>query len=231
MKKRLLHIVDNINYLGGVPKATALQANSLADDFDVTVFSIERPNDKVKSWFSAAAFMDLDDDFFKTLTISFAEAIKSSEVKLRHKLLRIVFSAAIRSGLSDAFIGILLSKKLFGVFDSFEAVCVSGQDSLFRGLVASLNKPRKIQWFHIDYCVWSEYDSRTRAIAKGDLKRYLEFDKIICHSENIAQSFAAKMPRIAEKAVVIPNFIDFENINRMADMPADVKIGGDVLNI
>ncbi len=231
MKKKLLYIIDNINYLGGVPKATAIQANKLVNNFEITVFSLEKPKDEVRSLFLAANFIYLEDSFFKTLTITFSEAMKSKEISFNHKILRIAFSAFIRLGLSGIFIKIKLKKKLYNLFNGFDVVCVSGHDSNFRDIVASLSKPKKIQWIHTDYYIWSEYDNRTKALAKNDLSKYLRFDKIICISKSIKQGLIKKMPQLESRAVVIPNFIDFEHIIKSADMPIDIRVDRNLTNI
>ncbi len=231
MKNKLLYIIDNINYICGVPKSTALQATGLINDYEITVFSLEEPKDDVKALFPNACFIFLKDSFFKTLTITFNEAMKSKKISLYHKILRIAFTACIRLGLPDLFINIKTKKKLYNLFNDFDVICVSGHDSYFRGMAASLNKPKKIQWIHTDYYLWSEYDSRTKALTKNDLGKYLRFDKVICISESIKQGFIKKMPQLQEKTVVIPNFTDFDHIKKSAEISTDFKVDSKLTNI
>ncbi len=231
MKRKLLYIIDNINYIGGVPKATAQQANKLIEDFEISVFSLEQPNDDTRSLFLAANFIAIEDSFFKTLTISFANVMKARDIRLKHKLLRIIFSVSIRLGVSDMLVNIMLRKKFYETFNSFDVVCVAGHDSFFRELVASLSKPKKIQWIHIDYCLWSNYDSRSKALSKNDLSRYLRFHTIVCLTEGIRQGLIKKMPQLNAKAVVMPNFVDVEFLKKSANMPIDTSVDSSLLNL
>jgi glycosyltransferase involved in cell wall biosynthesis len=72
-----------------------------------------------------------------------------------------------------------------------------------------VNAKRKAAFIHIDYGM-SGY---TR---KLDRDCYLRYDRVFAVSDEVRESFAAAYPEIADKTMVFHNFLDVDEIKRMA---------------
>ncbi|MEG2513484.1 MAG: glycosyltransferase, partial [Acetivibrio sp.] len=59
-KKKLLYIIDNVNYISGVQKVTAYQIEQLHDNYDISIFSLEKPNEQAKDIFKNTKFISIE---------------------------------------------------------------------------------------------------------------------------------------------------------------------------
>lgn len=156
----------------------------------------------------------------------FTDEIKSqvkfkSFVKAERSKARDIFNKTVIKSSLKAPEKIIRNFYIGGKYDIEVAFC-EGYSTKIIGNSGSRNC-KKIAWVHTDVInnPWSE---RIFGDAKGEKECYSNFDKIVCVSETIRQSFIKKYG-FADKITVVPNIIDTEKIillsREACNTPAD----------
>lgn len=229
--KKLLYVFDNINYISGAQKVTEYQIKLLSDSYDISVFSLIRPNNDVKERLPMVNFIG-DAIWNKTeiLGLSFYEVIHSNKYSIKQKLLRIQYALLMRLNnkrdYMDKYIGELKEE-----FNTYDIVCVVSEASKLRALVGSLSYPKKIQWIHTDYARWSEFSEWTRKVTEHDEELYKNFNIIVTLSEISRKGLVNKIPSLENKTVTIPNLIQTDLIIKKSNEPLELKLNHELTNI
>ena len=229
--KKLLYVFDNINYISGAQKVTEYQIKLLSDSYDISVFSLIRPNDDVKERLPMVNFIG-DSIWNRTeiLGLSFLEVIHSNKYSIKQKLLRIQYAILMRFNNKYNHI-----EKYFDnikeEFNTYDIVCVVSEASKLRALVDSLSHPKKVQWIHTDYARWSEFSEWTKKVTENDEEIYKNYDTIITLSEISRKGLIHKIPSLENKTVIIPNLIQTELIIQMSNEPLEIKLNHELTNI
>lgn len=228
--KKVLYIIDDINYNSGAKKVTLLQMQEVQKRCDVFLLSLVSPNEEL-------LFLQQDHVLGREIwmqTSIYATALKkvicNKEYTLVQKALRIIYACSLRCGLGDAFFENLIKKKMKSVLETFDTVIVMSEASKMRHIVSGLKKPRKIQWIHTDYARWSSYSEWSRAITCNDEALYSKYDAIVVLSEFCKRGMTERLPSLSGKMVVIPNLIDGDRILMLADEPCSFQIDRNILN-
>jgi len=213
--KKILYVFDDINYPSGAQKVTLFQMETLKEIYDISVFSLVKPNSEI----SSLPFTFIGKQVwnrFELMGCSCASVIKSKQYSLGQKLFRLVYAIGIRLGFGekqfDTQIHNLIGKEL----ETFDTVIVVSEASKLRSMVSKLHHPRKIQWIHTDYELWSEFSEWTRVVTKKDGELYKNFDYVVALSEHSKKGLLKKLPELKSKIMVIPNLIDGKRILNMA---------------
>lgn len=229
--KKILYIIDDINYNSGAKAVTVLQMKQLQKDYDIYLLSLAAPKEPLD-------FLDqshvLDPCIWKITEIyaaSFKQALRNHEYSFWQKCSRILYAFSLRCGLGDMYFEHQIKRKLQPVMEEFDTVIVVSEASKLRRLVSKLEHPKKIQWIHTDYARWSEFSEWSRAVTKNDHKIYPHFDQIVVLSNHCRQGLIEKVPEVAEKTVVIPNLIDGDRILKLSSEECPVDIKSDCLNL
>lgn len=223
MQKKVLYVFDNINYVNGVQRVTAAQIHSLLNEFDITLFSMMPANMKTKELFKNCKFLDTKaDKYMQLFGCSLREVCLSKQYNFIDKCIRLWFSVLTKVQLQEKFLSLILKKKVTSEFERFDIICVISEASRMREIVAKLSKPKKIQWIHTDYALWSQYSDWTRRITKNDKKLYDKYDAIVCLS-NISKAGLERIhPELREKVFVIPNMQPVQQIREKAMESVDI---------
>ncbi|MDU6265989.1 MAG: glycosyltransferase [Anaerocolumna aminovalerica] len=222
---------DNINYISGAQKVTEYQIKLLSDSYDISVFSLIRPNNDVKERLPMVNFIG-DAIWNKTeiLGLSFYEVIHSNKYSIKQKLLRIQYALLMRLNnkhdYMDKYIGELKEE-----FNTYDIVCVVSEASKLRALVGSLSYPKKIQWIHTDYARWSEFSEWTRKVTENDEEIYKNYDTIVTLSETSRKGFIHKIPSLENKTVIISNLIQIDLIKKKSHEPLEINLNHKLTNI
>lgn len=229
--KKVLYIIDDINYNSGAKKVTLLQMQEMQKQYDVYLLSLAAPNESVR-------FLDMDHilgtEIWKQTDIyatAFNKVMSNREYSMLQKLSRFIYTVSLRCGLGDSFFKCLIKRKIKKVLETFDTVIVVSEASKLRGIVSNLDKPKKIQWIHTDYARWSGYSEWSRAVTRNDSKLYTRYDTIVVLSDYCKKGMVEKLPTLADKIVVIPNLIDGDTILNMAKEPCPIPINKDILNL
>ena len=210
-QKKLLYVFDDINYMSGARGATLLQADYLRKLMRVDLFSVYAPKDE--ALLSKYRIIDIENnESFKCLSVPTKAVLASKQYSKRAKLRRIIYAIRVRLGRDIPFYEKLLKKELYRVFNGYDSIIVVSEASRLRHFVASLQAPKKIQWIHTDYIAWRNLNSWTEKFTSNDKKTYKKYDKIICLSDSLRDKFTSYYPELKDKAVTVPNLIDYENI-------------------
>lgn len=222
-RPKLLYVSDNINYVSGVQRVTATQIEALKDRFDIALFSMTAPDEHSLALFSSVPIYDMGEyGTVGCLAYPCAQVLRGREFSLTQKAVRLFYAAARHLGKGGEAVRLLTDKKLRRLFDRFDTVCVLSEASQMRAFVAKLRGPRKIQWIHTDYALWSEYTDWTRMVTEKDGETYKSFDRIVCLTQVSRDGFVKKHPHLADKTVVIANLQPVEDILRRAREPLEL---------
>lgn len=229
--KKILYVIDDINYNSGAKAVTLLQMKQLQKDYDIYLLSLAEPKESLD-------FLDKDHvlepciwEITEIYAASFKQALKSHNYSILQKWSRIWYAISLRCGLGDAYFERRIKKRLLPMMEQFDTVIVVSEASKLRRLVSKLKHPKKIQWIHTDYARWSQFSEWSRAVTKRDSAIYPRFDQIVVLSEYCRKGFIEKIPEAADKAVVIPNLIDGDRILELAEAPCLTEINQEKLNL
>ena len=229
--KKILYVIDDINYNSGAKAVTILQMKQLQKDYDIYLLSLAAPREPLD-------FLDqshvMDPCIWKITEIyaaSFKQALRDHQYSFWQKWSRILYAVSLRCGLGDAYFERQIKRKLQPVMEQFDTVIVVSEASKLRRMVSKLEHPKKIQWIHTDYARWSEFSEWSRAVTKNDHKIYPDFDRIVVLSNHCRQGLIEKIPVVAEKTVVISNLIDGDTILKSAKEDCTVDLNTDSLNL
>lgn len=229
--KKILYIIDDINYNSGAKAVTLLQMKQMQQDYDIYLLSLAAPKETVD-------FLDedhvLDSCIWRITEIyaaSFKQALRNNKYSILQKCSRILYAISLRLGFGDTYFEHKVKRQLQPVMEQFDTVIVVSEASKLRRLVSKLEHPKKIQWIHTDYARWSEFSEWSRAVTKMDCKIYPRFDRIVVLSDHCRQGLVKKIPVVADKTAVIPNLIDGDRILKLAEAVCPVTINPEKLNL
>lgn len=217
--KKVLYVFDDINYESGAQKATFYQMECLKNSYDIYALSLARPHEKInisgtllitqKLWDNAGLY-----------TESFKN-VMAGRISLAQKILRLFYTVSIRMGLGEKFLEFFVYGTLKEQLENFDTVIVVSEASKLRKIVSQLKRPKKIQWIHTDYALWSQFSEWTRAITKNDNSIYKAYDHIVVLTERCREGTVRRLPQLADKITVIPNLIQAEIIRKMSEEPIE----------
>lgn len=231
--KRVLYIIDDINYNSGAKKVTLFQMRMLQKNCEVYLLTLAKPMVKNELDF-------LDEQHILTpkiwglteiYALSFKKAITSKRYRVSEKLSRILYTLSLRMGMGNRYFEHVIGGTLKSLLESFDAVIVVSEASKLRNLVSNLKHPKKIQWIHTDYARWSAYSEWSKAVTRDDAQLYQKFDHLVVLSENCKTGMVQKLPNLKHKISVIPNMIDGERILRLANEESSIKLDEKYLNL
>lgn len=229
-KQKILYVFDDINYASGARNAALQQVAYLSEAAEVVLLSTEPCRDELIS--ARYRVVDLsENEAFRSLSVPARTVLADRTTGKRVKLLRVLYAVMARLHMEQYLYKLLLDDELRAFMENFDSVCVVSEASKFRDLVSALDHPRKIQWIHTDYAAWRELSPWTRAVTKRDAAIYRNYDHIVCLTERLKRRFVALYPHLNEKAEVIPNFIDYERVLRLADADSPFIVDTTVFNL
>lgn len=229
-RKKILYLFDNINYLSGARNAALEQVRYLSAQAQVDLFSIEPCLDKELR--ESYRIIDMSrEKGIRCLTTPGREVIKGKVYSWKWKCVRMAYALLAYLGKERLLLQIVAIGAVKRTLNGYDAVCVVSEASRLRGMVSGLKSPQKIQWIHTDYAAWREQTEWTRAITREDKKVYQRFDKIVCLSERLKEKFIAIYPNLAEKAVAIPNFIQYDRVRELGAQPSGIAVDREKLNL
>ena len=169
------------DWWGLARNATLYQMKCLAQEFSVKVLSLSKPDPGIvdDEW-----VLDLQSvwDSTEVFVKSFATVMKTN-YSLQKKMLRCLYAMALRIGEEENFLNRVINQQIIPMMETFDVVIVVSEASKMRRVVSNLKNPKKIQWIHTDYKLWSEFSDWTRAITKHDKDIYEKFDHIVVLTE------------------------------------------------
>ena len=229
--KKLLYIIDDINYNSGAKATTLLQMKQLQQEYDIYLLSLARPKESLDFLGDAHVLEPYIWGITEIYAASFKQALQSKNYSVLQKISRILYAISLRCGFGDAYFEWQIKKKLKPLMEQFDTVIVVSEASKLRRLVSELSHPKKIQWIHTDYARWSQFSEWSRAVTKKDSFIYSKFDYIVVLSEHCRKGMAEKIPELANKIVVIPNLIDGDRVIKLAAEICPVMINPENLNL
>lgn len=219
--KKILYLFDDINYPSGAQKVTFFQMKTLSNYYKVHAFSLSRPKEH----------MDLqnvvvigEEIWEKTELFSYSlkKVLSLKEISFLKKIQRILYSV-LRVGERNQYLKHLFYREMKQKFEKYDVIIVVSEASKLRELVTDLKHPKKIQWIHTDYALWSDFSDWTRMVTRKDAEIYCKFDKIVTLSECSRKGLLKKLPHLKNKTIVIPNLIDGETILRKSEEIFDLQ--------
>lgn len=229
--KKILYLIDDINYKSGAQKVTLFQMQQLQREYDIYMLSLTRPKASID-------FLDeshvLGDDVWPKTELyaeSFQNVMRSERYSLKEKIQRICYAFALRIGKGERYFNYLIEESLRPLMEKFDDIVVVSEASKLRSLVAELKSPKKIQWIHTDYARWCEFSEWTKAVTRYDKKLYFKFDVIVVLSEYCKQGMIERLSEVLDKVAVVPNMIDGDNILAQAALACPIKVDSDCLNL
>lgn len=229
--KKILYVIDDINYSCGAQKAALFQMERLKGQYEIYLFSLTAPQ-------ICIPFLDknhiLDCEIWKIAepyALSFRCVMLNEKYSILEKLLRILYTVGLRCGLGNILFEQLYGKKIQSLLNNFDDVIVVSEASKLRRLVSLLKKPKKIQWIHTDYSRWSQFSRWSKSVTRYDSLIYKNFDVIVVLSEYCKQGLIEKIPLISKKVRVIPNLIDGEKIQRLSKEFPPIEIAKKCLKL
>lgn len=229
--KKIVYIIDDINYNSGAKKITLLQMQEMQKQYDVYLLSLVSPKETLD--FLNPDYI-LGAEIWKqteVYTTAFRKVMSNGDYTAIRKLSRIIYAVSVRCGLGDVFFGNMIKRKVKAILEKFDTVIVVSEASKLRGIVSNLDKPKKIQWIHTDYARWSGYSEWSRAVTQNDAKIYANYDTIVVLSDYCKRGMIEKLPFLADKIVVIPNLIDGDRILELVKESCPIIINKDILNL
>lgn len=232
-RPKLLYVSDNINYISGVQRVTATQVKALREDFDISIFSMEPADERSRKLFAGVPIYDMQSCCaISSLTIPTREVIFGGEYTLRQKLIRLFYACACHLGMGEKALQKLSGHRHSDFMEQYDTVCVLSEASQMRATVAKLVHPKKVQWIHTDYALWSQYTDWTKMITRNDGELYKSYDRIVCLTQTSRAGFVRIHPHLEQKTTVIPNIQPVEEIVERSKEPLNVLgFDPDTLNI
>ena len=217
-EKRILYVIDDINYMGGAHIATKLQIKKFVNEGrNVSIFAGNVPNLKVRTELPGVRFLswkDFREDVIYNKPL--LNCLTDSTLMKEEKKNRVWQIKEMRFKKDPEFYRNNILPELKKLFSQYDIICVMSEGSNFREVVAASSCRRKIQWIHIDYNDWKDKSEWNRKISKNDGELYKNFDAIVLLSDGIRDSFAKLYPHLREKLYVNKNLIPVEEIRRKA---------------
>ncbi len=222
--KKILYLFDDINYPSGAQKVTFFQMKTLSRDYKVSVFSLSKPQAYLRPELKGISIVGKELwERTELFSYSLKKALSLKEISFLKKIQRMFYSVVIRIGKGEAYLNYLFYREIKQKFEKFDVVIVVSEASKLRELVSNLKHPKKIQWIHTDYALWSEFSDWTKMITKKDSVIYKKFDWIVTLSEYSRKGLLKKLPGLKDQTVVIPNLIDGKTILKKAEQDLDIE--------
>ncbi|NLW79970.1 MAG: glycosyltransferase [Ruminococcaceae bacterium] len=216
-KKRILYLLDDVNYPSGVRNATALQARALQGRFDVSALSLHPAGPEARALFAGIPFVDTSAlQPLNSLHHPLGQVLVGRGYTLGQRLLKLRQARAIIAQRQEAFNLKLFGGPLLPVMDNYDIVVVASEASMFRPLAAQLKKARKVQWIHTDYARWKNYTLWARRMTRHDASLYAGFDAVVTLSALCRDGFLALYPALAGKTHSIRNLVAEDTIRQKA---------------
>lgn len=220
--KKILYLFDDINYQSGAQKVTFFQMKTLSSDYKVHVFSLSKPQEHIDLKGISIIGKEVWERT-ELFSYSLKKVLFLKRISFLKKIQRILYSISIRIGKGEAYLNHLFYQEIKQRFEKYDVIIVVSEASKLRKLVSNLKYPKKIQWIHTDYALWSEFSDWTRMITKKDSMIYRKFDWIVTLSEYSRKGLLKKLPELKDKTIVIPNLIDGETILEKSKKDLDLK--------
>lgn len=222
--KKILYLFDDINYPSGAQKVTFFQMKTLSRDYKVSVFSLSKPQAYLRPELKGISIVGKELwERTELFSYSLKKVLSLKGVSFLKKIQRLFYSIVIRIGKGEAYLNYLFYREIKQKFEKFDVVIVVSEASKLRELVSSLKHPKKIQWIHTDYALWSEFSDWTKMVTKKDSVIYKKFDWIVTLSEYSRKGLLKKLPGLKDQTVVIPNLIDGKTILKKAEEDLDIE--------
>lgn len=229
--KKILYIMDDINYNSGAKAVTLLQMKQLQQEYDIYLLSLAEPKESLDFLGEDHVLEPYIWEITEIYAASFKQALQNKKYSVLQKISRILYAISLRCGFGDVYFEWQIKKSLKPIMEQFDTVIVVSEASKLRSLVSELSHPKKIQWIHTDYARWSQFSEWSRAVTKNDSSIYSKFDYLVVLSEHCRIGMAEKIPEVANKIVVIPNLIDGDRIIKLAAETCPVMIKPENLNL
>ncbi len=213
--KKILYLFDDINYPSGARTVAFMQMKCLREHYQVDAFSLCRPLAKSLSEQKSCGIRMLGEMIWEESELyarPLLEVLFSHERLPWQKLKRIWNAISKRIRKAEPNVEKILGRELRQQFETYDAIVVVSEASRLRTVVSCLRHPRKIQWIHTDYALWSRFSSWTRMVTALDKQIYEHYDWIVNLSEHSRSGFVQKHPHLQEKTIVIPNLVDGDRI-------------------
>lgn len=219
-KKKILYVIDDINYISGAHVATINQINEFLkdEDKDIAIFTSTTPSCTIRKKMEGVKFLLWKDCssnvIFNTgcLNCLLDKRLGTEEKKLR---LKMTFESRFKRN-TNVFDKYVLSN-LSVVFSDFDIICVMAENSVFREVVSKVNCKKKIQWIHTDYRKWRKQTDWTKQITKNDGEIYKHFDSIVVLTNEIKDDIAKIYPHLKHKISVNKNILPVNEILMKAE--------------
>lgn len=212
--RRLLYIIDDVNFCGGAHIATRNQMLALLEEgWDVTVFSAVSPSVRTRCALPGIRFIGWTqckaDELYRR---RIADCLTDSRLSPEQKKLKknMTWAAKVRKD-PDVFNKFVLPQ-LAQLFSGYDVACVMSESSAFRRQIAKADIGRKIQYIHTDYAAWRCLSDWTRQVSADDEALYAHFDQIVLLSDSICDRFNAIYPSLRGKTTVNQNILQPEDI-------------------
>lgn len=230
--KKVLYVFDDINYESGAQKVTLFQISQLSKCFSISILTLTKPSNHILENYKDVKFMDYE-IWEKTsyLNKSLKNILSDSSISRPIKYKRLQYSIMNRLHLQKSWIKKLITKDIENKILEFDTVIVVSEASQLREYIGYIKGPRKIQWIHTDYLLWSQFSSWTKNITLNDSRIYNNYDTIVTLSKKNREGFISKHPKLEKKTVVIPNMIDVESILIGAKQKTNVVFNSQYINI
>ena len=212
MKKLL--IVNNNLHIGGVQRALVDLLKEIHDRYEITLVLFH----------PEGALLDGVPQDVKILPVRSAyRYLGMTKYDVAHKplakLCRGFYAAVCRVFGRNCAIGLMsLGQKQLKGFDAAISYLHDAGDKVFYGgcndfVLRHVQAQKKITFLHCDY-------AGCGANTQKNKNRYKEFDRIAACSVGCADSFAAEIPQLLKKVVVVSNCQDYNSIRRKASKHA-----------
>lgn len=221
--KKLLYIFDDINYESGAQKVMLHQIQVLKKDYKISIFSLCKPQN-IEQLNDITILGEQVWKLGEILSSSYKDVLKSKDISNVTKIKRILYALAMRFGIENFYLEHYLFRPFYNKFESFDTVIIISEASKLRKFISSLKNPKKIQWIHTDYVLWSKFSEWTRAITRNDSELYQKMDLLVVLSEQNKNKMCERIPQLESKIIVIPNLIDGEHILTYAEKIPSVYV-------
>ena len=101
--KKLLYIIDDINYNSGAKAVTLLQMKQLQQEYDIYLLSLARPKESLDFLGDAHVLEPYIWGITEIYAASFKQALQSKNYSVLQKISRILYAISLRCGFGDAY--------------------------------------------------------------------------------------------------------------------------------
>ncbi|MDR2736551.1 MAG: glycosyltransferase [Gracilibacteraceae bacterium] len=224
---RTLIVLDNVNYRGGSHRSVRNLLRELGA-LDMSVFTAVMPTlATLKEW-GHVKFVFPPDELWEAhllpdllseeeppmgLTDTLTKAVSQPQTLMgKARMLRVCWKRLTRRKQQQMWVEYELRRK----FSQYDTVCVIGEDSAYREIVANCNCRTKIAWIYTDYAAWKQSSRAARTVSRRDAYIYARYNYIVFASAASREGFIRLYPQLATKTRVIGNAMPVEAIRAAA---------------